>query len=126
MSALTMSPRGAVLPAAPGRRGMRPRGVPASRPAQGLTRRGRLVLAVIAVTLVGGGLGLGRAVAEGPPAAIEVATYTVVPGDTLWSIASGVNAAGQDVRDVIATIQDLNNMTDSALAAGAQLLLPAP
>ncbi len=124
MSALTMGPRGVVFPAAPARCGARPASPRTA--ALRLTGRGRLVLAVVALAVVGGGLGLGQAVADGPPAAIEVAAYTVMPGDTLWSIAAGVTPPGEDVRDMIATIQDLNNLTGSAIGAGAQLLLPAP
>lgn len=144
MSAMTVSPAATVLGAGPVRGGLRPAtsrpAAPrpatsrpaAARPAAAgpatirLTRRGRLVLAAVALAVLGGGFGLGQAAADGPPAAIEVAAYTVVPGDTLWGIAAGVAAPGQDVRDVIATIQDLNNLDDSAIAAGAQLLLPAP
>lgn len=134
MSAMTVSPTGAVLGAGSARRGVRPatprpatpRAVAPRTAGIRLTRRGRLVLAAVALAVLGGGLGLGQAAADGPPPAIEVAPYTVTPGDTLWGIAAGVAAPGQDLRDVIATIQDLNNLDDSAIAAGAQLLLPAP
>lgn len=123
MSAMTMSPTGVALAAGPVRHHAR---AVSPRPSGlRLTRRGRIVLAAFALGVLGGGLGLGQAVADGPPAAIEVTTYTIAPGDTLWGIAAGVTAPGQDVRDTIATIQDLNNLSDSAIAAGAQLLLPA-
>lgn len=112
MSAMTISPMGAI-------------GTGRARPVGRLTPRGRLVAAGLVFAVLGGGFGLGRAAADGPPAAIEVSTYTVAPGDTLWAIAAGVAGEGQDVRDVIATIQDLNNLTDSAIVAGARLLLPA-
>lgn len=123
MSTMTMSPTGVALAAGPVRHHAR---AASPRPSGlRLTRRGRIVLAAFALGVLGGGLGLGQAVADGPPAAIEVTTYTIAPGDTLWGIAAGVTAPGQDVRDTIATIQDLNNLSDSAIAAGAQLLLPA-
>lgn len=52
-------------------------------------------------------------------------TYTVVPGDTLWSIASERTAAGDDVHQTVELVQDMNGLTSSMLVAGAQLYVPA-
>ena len=102
---------------------------PAARVAHGelrLTRRGRWVLATLAsVVAIGTGIVGGQAVAAGPAQALEVVSYTVQPGDTLWQIAAGVADPGEDVRDVIVKLQDLNALPRAELAAGQHLVLPA-
>lgn len=90
-----------------------------------LTRRGRVVLVLLALLVVAGGVMGGRAVADGPQQATEVTTHAVVAGETLWQIASSVAAPGEDVRDVVAELRDLNGMADSSLIAGQVLLVPA-
>lgn len=90
-----------------------------------LTRRGRWVLAVVATVLaVGTGMAGGQAVAGGPPQAPSVVSYTVQPGDTLWQLASRVAAPGQDVREVIFTLERLNGLPRPELTAGQQIVLP--
>lgn len=101
------------------------------RPAEGdtplrLTRRGRVVLFVLALGLaLGGMLGNQAATAGTPGAAVPVETYTVQVGETMWSIASRVASPGEDVRDVVERLVDLNGLTGAGLVAGQQLLLPA-
>ncbi|CAN5299105.1 hypothetical protein BH11ACT1_BH11ACT1_20320 [soil metagenome] len=91
-----------------------------------LTRRGRWVLAVVAsVVAIGTGIAGGQAVAAGPTQALEVVGYTVQPGDTLWRIAADVAVPGEDVRDVIVELQDLNALPRAELTAGQHLVLPA-
>jgi nucleoid-associated protein YgaU len=91
-----------------------------------LTRRGRWVLAVLAsVVAIGTGIVGGQAVAAGPTPALEVVSYTVQPGETLWQIAAGVAVPGEDVRNVIVELQDLNGLPSAELAAGQRLVLPA-
>ncbi|PWD50040.1 hypothetical protein C8046_04490 [Serinibacter arcticus] len=90
-----------------------------------LTRRGRVVLVGLglAVAAVAGSVA-GQAVAGAP--AVEQATTTLVvaPGETLWTIAEGITAPGEDVRDVVAVIAELNEMDSFSLMAGEELLLP--
>lgn len=50
---------------------------------------------------------------------------TVAHGQTLWSIASEHAAPGVDVREVIAQIITLNDLSSSGVHVGQQLLLPA-
>ena len=90
-----------------------------------LTRRGRRVVTSLAIVLaLAVGLAGGRAMASSPEQGIAVDVYTVGSGETLWSIAAGQAAPGQDVRDVLHELMTLNELRDSALAAGQQLLLP--
>ena len=102
------------------------RTAPAEAPARlHLTRRGRVVLVLLALLVVVAGVMGGRAVADAPRQATEVTTHAVVAGETLWQIASDVAAPGEDVRDVVLRLQDLNGLPDSSLIAGQVLLLPA-
>jgi Tfp pilus assembly protein FimV len=90
-----------------------------------LTRRGRMVLLLLAALIVLGGILGGQAVADGPQQAIEVQTYAVQAGETLWQIAGDVALPGEDVRDVVLRLQELNGLPDASLRAGQVLLLPA-
>ncbi|NHT18334.1 LysM peptidoglycan-binding domain-containing protein [Cellulomonas sp. IC4_254] len=90
-----------------------------------MTRRGRVVVALLGLAVVLGGLVGGRAVADGPEQATEVTTHAVQSGETLWQIAASVAGPGEDVRDVVLDLQQLNGLSDASLQAGQVLLLPA-
>ncbi|WP_341360624.1 LysM peptidoglycan-binding domain-containing protein [Georgenia sp. M64] len=93
-----------------------------------LTALGRRVVAALAL-LVALGLALvlgtvaGQAVSSG--AAAEAVTHTVVPGETLWAVAGSAAEPGQDVRDVVAEIVQLNGLATEVLEPGQALLVPA-
>lgn len=94
-----------------------------------LTRRGRVVVFLLAFVVVAG---LAVAIAAGSAATREdggapaVDVVTVAPGETLWDIASDVAAVnGGDVRGAMAEIQDLNTLDGSLVFAGQQLRIPA-
>jgi len=90
-----------------------------------LTRRGRVVVtALVLLVLVGAGLIGQRAVAEAPRAGVEVRLHTVAPGETLWHYARSVRDAGEDVRDVVAELRDLNQMATAELHTGQVVILP--
>ena len=90
-----------------------------------LTRRGRLLVVLLALLVVlGGALVATRAAAEGTSSGVQVQRYVVAPGDTLWEIATGVARPGQDLRDVVQRIELLNNMTSASVIAGQEILLP--
>lgn len=49
-------------------------------------------------------------------------TITVMNGDTLWSIAQKFNKKG-DIRDYIYNLKKLNNLKDSSIIEGSQLIV---
>lgn len=89
-----------------------------------LTRRGRFVVFVLAmlVVLAAGLLLSSRSVATEEPERTEV--VLVGTGDTLWGIAAE-RADDGEVREMIAHIQDLNDLDSATLMAGQKLRVPA-
>ncbi len=65
----------------------------------------------------------GSIFSEGLENKIEV-EYTVVSGDTLWSIASEYTPRGKDVRDLIYRITRLNDLKTSRIAPGNTIMIP--
>lgn len=97
----------------------------ATAPAMHLTRRGRVVMTLIGLALAAVPFVLtGGATAQGPAAAPQVERHVVLPGQTLWQIAAGIAEPGQDVRDVVLGLIDLNDLPGSGLAAGQTILVP--
>ncbi|GIG23185.1 hypothetical protein Cch01nite_39090 [Cellulomonas chitinilytica] len=93
-----------------------------------LTARGRVVLAFLALLLVGVGLVMtqaDRASADGPSGAVEVVRHVVQPGETLWGIARQVAGPGEDVRDVVLQLVELNRLPSAGLMAGQSIVVPA-
>lgn len=90
-----------------------------------LTRRGRLVVLLLAGLVLAGGIQGGQALADGPSRALEVTTYTVAAGETLWDIAAAQARPGEDVRDVVLELKSLNELRTAGLAAGQEIILPA-
>lgn len=91
-----------------------------------LTRRGRLVaflafllaaLALVVFAVSGAATGTAE---RGEPVAVR--TVSIEPGDTLWSIATRA-APGEDPRDLIAEIQELNSI-DGSLRVGTEIAVP--
>ena len=95
-----------------------------------LTTRGRAVLLAfasvpLAVGIAFAALSGGSAIASGADtAAVSVETVTVMPGDTLWSIATGVTPDA-DPRDVIGEISRMNLLRGGELQIGQTLAIPA-
>lgn len=112
-------------------------GSEASRPVTGhpstrlrLTSRGRRTLLALAAFPLAAGIAIaavsgGSAAASGEAAGTtSFETVTVMPGDTLWSIAESV-APSADPRTVIADIRNLNVLRGGVLMIGQELALPA-
>ena len=94
-----------------------------------LTARGRRVLLALAaiplaVGIIFGVLSGGSALASGEDAGtVTFETVTVMPGDTLWSIAAEVSPES-DPRDVIGEITRLNMLQGGVLQIGQELSIP--
>lgn len=94
-----------------------------------LTARGRRVLAGLAAapvvaTLAVSVLAGGSALASGEEAAaVSFRMVSVMPGDTLWSIAVEV-APHADPRDVIDDIIRLNHLDGATIQAGTDIAIP--
>ena len=111
------------------------RPAPTERPPLRITRRGRLAvtiglaLSLAAVSVVAASaLVAAPPTTPAPPAGVggqELRQVVVTPGDTLWGIASSTGVAGEDVRDVIAEIRELNGLETSAVMVGQELVVPS-
>ena len=94
-----------------------------------LTRRGRLALVAVIVAVLFGVFSLGRSAAEAAPEpqaslpAPVVQLATVQAGESLWSLAERI-APDNDTREVVAQIRRLNDLNDSHLQVGQQLVRP--
>jgi len=91
-----------------------------------LTRRGRFVLSLLALLAVALGAVLFASVADAdaPSAPQEVTVHTVASGESLWQIASAATPVGDDVRDMMDDVMELNDLADSQLSVGQQLVVP--
>lgn len=59
------------------------------------------------------------------PSDISTTTIRVRQADTLWGVAAEHPVEGLETAETVSLIQDINKMSDSALAAGQILLVPA-
>lgn len=101
---------------------------PAAKSHLHITRRGRVVITaavvlaalatVLMVLLSGGG-----AVATSDSSNVHFDHVTVAAGETLWQVAEEA-APTSDPRDVIADIQQLNNLDSTAVMPGQTLAIP--
>jgi len=89
-----------------------------------LTRRGRVVLVLLAALVLLLGARVGAAVAGGPGDPVEVRVHVVGAGETLWGLAEGVASPGDDLRDVVRDLLELNGLPSSGLQVGQRVLLP--
>ena len=91
-----------------------------------LTRRGRLVVFLAALTLLMlsafffGSVAVGT---DAPGQAEPTEIVMVGTGDTLWGIAAEINADG-DVRSTMREIERLNALDSVVLSAGQKLRVP--
>ncbi|GIG27929.1 LysM peptidoglycan-binding domain-containing protein [Cellulomonas marina] len=90
-----------------------------------LTARGRWAALLVVAGVAATGLwSADRAEAGRPAGGTEVARHLVAPGDTLWEIAEGVVRPGEDVRDVVLELVQLNRLPSSQLSAGQTIVVP--
>lgn len=89
-------------------------------------RRGKVMAVVLAAALAWGGFAMLTAEpTRSDTGATQVISYIVRPGDTLWSYASSITPAGQDVSETVDELISLNNLESGALRAGQRLIVPA-
>lgn len=89
-----------------------------------LTTRGRAVLVLLVAVVALLGARVGAAVAGGPGEPVEVRVHVVSAGDTLWALAQGVAHPGEDLRDVVGSLVELNDLESSGLRVGQRIVLP--
>jgi hypothetical protein len=102
------------------------RRLPVHRSQVRLTRRGRLVVFLLALAFVlTAAIFLGTRSTATNESGTEIPTKLVMvgPGETLWSIASELAEDGE-VRDMVDQIERLNALDDSMLYAGQELHVP--
>ena len=97
-------------------------------PVPRLTSRGRLAVAGVSALLIGAlSVGLATAAqatrAGSPSPGRYAARVTVLPGQSLWSLAEAYDPDA-DTRSVIREIQQLNSMTADQVRAGQVLWVP--
>ena len=107
-------------------RGRLTRGFASQRDGLSRTRRHGGVLAVLlTLTLAFAGVGMLTAEpARSDGGAMQVTSYIVRPGDTLWSYASAITPTGHDVSETVAELISLNNLESGALRAGQRSIVP--
>jgi LysM repeat protein len=74
-----------------------------------------LAVVVVAMLLVG---------AMTPDKASEYISYTVQPGDTLWSISKEITPQSRDLRYTVRDIEDKNGIENSVIRVGQNILVP--
>jgi hypothetical protein len=94
-----------------------------------LTRRGRIFFGtIIALALAAGayflGFGASQAGADSTVSTTSFEQVTVMPGDTLWSIAATI-APNADTQQVIADIVSLNQLETATVQPGQRIAIPA-
>jgi hypothetical protein len=97
-----------------------------STPTVRLTRRGRLVVFLVALAaalLLGVLWGAGSVATERPGTPEPTTIVQVAPGDTLYEIAAEVTVDG-DVAAMVERIQRLNALDTGMLQAGQRIRVP--
>lgn len=97
----------------------------AARRGGGVRRSDRMVAAVACLVMVWAAFGaLSARDAQSASTPIEVTSYTVGPGDTLWGFASAITPQGGDVTQTIEELMELNDLDSSVLTAGQRIVVP--
>lgn len=90
-----------------------------------LNARGKVIAFLLGLALVFGGLGIGAQFAESSTGPQAVVSYTVRPGDSVWTYAALITPAGEDVNANVDRIMKINNLSTPNLQAGDRLLVPS-
>lgn len=95
------------------------------RRAHGSSRGGRGVALLLAfmLSLVGAGIGTAQ-MAQSQSGPVQVTSYIVKPGDTLWSYASRITPPGEDVSQTVDELISLNHLDSGSLRVGQRIVVP--
>ncbi|MGZ8718703.1 MAG: LysM peptidoglycan-binding domain-containing protein [Aeromicrobium sp.] len=101
---------------------------PTKQPGLRLTRRGRVVLFLVAIAVVllmGVTFGGSTAATDQSGLPVAAQTITLKPGQTLWDIAVAANPNG-DLRQTVDDIIELNSLPSAGeLQIGREIAVPA-
>lgn len=84
-----------------------------------------VVTGAIGLVLAAGIGGFGGWLAQPEPYTGDTTVTAVAPGQSLWSIAAGLDIEGRSVDQVVNDIRDLNGLDSSHLDVGQPLVIPA-
>lgn len=105
------------------------RETPAARPTVSveplrLTRRGVIASWLVGCLTLGViAFGLVQGASPAAPARAGTTVVTVMPGESLWTVAQQVNPA-VDPRVTVDAVQDLNGLESASVKSGTQLMVP--
>lgn len=87
---------------------------------------GRAVVVVLAAVAIWIGMGVLFAPAQARSAtgAVEVTSYTVQPGQSLWTYAEMITPQGGDVSESVDELMRLNDMSGTEVRAGQRIVVP--
>lgn len=94
-----------------------------------LSGLGRALVGLFLSLIIGLGFGLGRAAAAQDHAQddthpLEVYSYVVGPGDSLWKYAQMNAPQGEDLNDYIFYLMKLNHLNSTTLTVGQRIVVP--
>lgn len=90
-----------------------------------LTAKGKIIIALLAVSMgVIGSNVIGASSSHSDMSVQEVTSYTVRPGDNLWTYAQMVTPEGGDVSYSVDRLMKLNNLNTPVLQAGQRIVVP--
>ncbi|MHB8340102.1 MAG: LysM peptidoglycan-binding domain-containing protein [Mycobacteriales bacterium] len=89
-----------------------------------LTRRGRVLVVLVAAALLFAAFSIGRVSGRAATPPLPPVRTVVAPGQTLWQIAERL-APSSDPRVTVERIRAINHLSGYGVLAGQQLLLPA-
>ena len=85
----------------------------------------RVIIALAFTVIIVGIIGYNRVGAEKDKATKHFVTITVMPGDTLWSIAEeNITEEYDDINDYIKEIKSTNCLNSSDITAGRHIIIP--
>ena len=88
------------------------------------TRRGRVVLTLLALVAVAAAFFMGARASAADESAPAVERYVVQSGETLWAIAESSRGAGESVAEQVRELVRVNGLSGSQVMAGQEIVVP--